>query len=251
MAKKPPRWYFSFRSPYSWLAYRDLLDRYPDVAAEIDWAPFWEPDAVSSAALTEAGGSFPYVPMSQDKHRYILQDMRRLASARGLKFRWPVDRDPHWEVAHLGYLAARAEGAGHAYIAEIYRSRWEHGADISSPDVVAEAAERAGLDGAHIAAAHRDPAICTEGRDALLSIYHDGVFGVPFFIHGYDKYWGVDRLPGFVDQVRRARGDAPAAERRPTDPAADASGDAPADPADDPTALSPAGADGGHAGGCG
>src|SRR6185312_16153352 len=24
------RWYFSFRSPYSWIAYRDLTTRYPD-----------------------------------------------------------------------------------------------------------------------------------------------------------------------------------------------------------------------------
>ena len=26
-----PRWYFSLRSPYSWLAYRELLDRRPEV----------------------------------------------------------------------------------------------------------------------------------------------------------------------------------------------------------------------------
>ena len=44
MARRRPRWYFSFRSPYSWLAYRDLISRYQDVAELIDWLPFWEPD---------------------------------------------------------------------------------------------------------------------------------------------------------------------------------------------------------------
>ncbi|WP_019819304.1 DsbA family protein, partial [Saccharomonospora saliphila] len=140
MPKKPPRWYFSFRSPYSWLAYRDLVDHHPDVAEAIEWRPFWEPDPEWSAVLAEAGGSFPYVPMSQAKHRYILQDVRRLAAERGLAMRWPVDRNPRWEVAHLGYLAARAEGAGAAYLAEVYRGRWERGEDISSPEVVAAAA---------------------------------------------------------------------------------------------------------------
>src|SRR4030095_2728769 len=41
---RQPVFYFSLRSPYSWLAYRDLLDRYPDVAERVRWEPFWEPD---------------------------------------------------------------------------------------------------------------------------------------------------------------------------------------------------------------
>lgn len=44
MARRRPRWYFSFRSPYSWMAYRDLMADHRDVAERIDWLPFWEPE---------------------------------------------------------------------------------------------------------------------------------------------------------------------------------------------------------------
>ncbi|MFD3697137.1 hypothetical protein ACFWUZ_13460 [Streptomyces sp. NPDC058646] len=37
--RRPPRFYFSLRSPYSWLAYRDLHERHPDVADVLEWRP--------------------------------------------------------------------------------------------------------------------------------------------------------------------------------------------------------------------
>lgn len=233
MPTKTPRWYFSFRSPYSWLAYRDLIDRYPDVADSIEWIPFWEPDSESASMLREAGGNFAYVPMSPEKHRYILQDLRRLAAEREINFRWPVDRDPHWEVAHLGYIVANREGRGRAYVDEVYRSRWELGEDISESEVVAAAAWRAGLDGQLVASAQHDPDVRAEGRDVLLRIDRDGVFGVPFFVSGHDKYWGVERLPSFAAVLRGQ-----VMQQAPVK-------------GDEPMFGPLAGADCGHAGGCG
>ncbi|GLZ32194.1 2-hydroxychromene-2-carboxylate isomerase [Lentzea sp. NBRC 105346] len=235
MAKKPPRWYFSFRSPYSWLAYRDLMDTYPDVANRIDWRPFWEPDPLMRKRLGSAGGVFPYVAMSREKHYYILQDVRRLAAERGLSFTWPVDREPHWEVAHLGYLVAEERGYGRDYIAEVYRARWERGLDISDPETIASIATDLGLEPHGLADAWERPAIRERGVAALLDVSSDGVFGVPFFARGFDKFWGLDRLPGFVAALRDA-------EARPLVSAGAESAHAPA--------LASVG-DFGHAGGCG
>lgn len=205
MAKKPPRWYFSFRSPYSWLAYRDLMDTYPDIADRVEWRPFWEPDPLMRKRLAAAGGVFPYVPMSREKHYYILQDMRRLAAERGLSFTWPVDREPHWEVAHLGYLVAEERGFGRDYIAEVYRARWERGLDISDPGTIASIAGDLGMDPRGLADAWERPVIRERGVAALLDVSSDGVFGVPFFARGFDKFWGLDRLPGFVAALRDAQ----------------------------------------------
>ncbi|MEU8961409.1 2-hydroxychromene-2-carboxylate isomerase [Streptomyces sp. NPDC048491] len=196
--RRRPRFYFSLRSPYSWLAYRDLLDGYPRLATALEWVPFFEPDEVSRKLLAEAGGSFPYTPMSPEKHRYILQDVRRLAAERGLSFGWPVDREPVWEVPHLGYLAAARHGKGREYVALIARARWELGQDICDHSVIAALGPQLGIDGAELAAASHDPELRAEGIRVMLEIQRDGVFGVPFFIDHYDKYWGVDRLPAFV-----------------------------------------------------
>ena len=231
MARKPPRWYFSFRSPYSWLAYRELVDRHPDIADTLEWRPFWEPEPALAERLAAAGGEFPYVPMSREKHRYILQDVRRLTAERGLSFAWPVDRAPRWEVAHLGYLVAAERGLGREYIAEVYRARWELGLDISDPLTITTIAAELDTDPRGVADAADDPAVRERGLAALLDVSKDGVFGVPFFAKGFDKFWGLDRLPAFVTALR---GDAPA-------PA----------PQDAHTPALAATGDFGHAGGCG
>jgi 2-hydroxychromene-2-carboxylate isomerase len=229
--------YFSFRSPYSWLAYRDLLTQYPDVARAAEWRPFWEPDEESLRLLTEAAGAFPYVDMSRAKALYILEDVRRLAARRGLTIVWPVDRKPCWEVSHLAYLVADRLGTGPQFIAAVYRARWEQGRDISDPTTIAAIATGLGLDPRALSTAGDDPRVRREGLLALQAIDADGVFGVPFFIRGRDRYWGVDRLPDFVAAVRATR---PTAE--PENPHVQT------EPARLGTVRS---ADLGHAGGCG
>ncbi|MFJ9178082.1 2-hydroxychromene-2-carboxylate isomerase [Streptomyces sp. NPDC102360] len=237
--RRPPRFYFSLRSPYSWLAYRELLDRHPDTAAALEWVPFFEPDELSAKLLAEAGGSFPYTPMSAAKHRYILQDVRRLAAERGLDFSWPVDREPVWEVPHLGYLAAERRGRGAAFIALAARARWELGLDICDRSVIAGFGPELGLDGAELAAAADDSGLREEGVRVLLDIERDGVFGVPFFVDHYDKYWGVDRLPAFVAALA---GTARAAGGGPSENAGTHTV---------PVTAPARSVDDGHAGGCG
>ncbi|GGW69191.1 2-hydroxychromene-2-carboxylate isomerase [Streptomyces xantholiticus] len=202
MARRGPRWYFSFRSPYSWMAYRDLTGSHPDVAERIEWLPFWEPDESAQDHLERNDIALPYVAMSKEKHLYILQDVRRLARARGLEMVWPVDPAPRWEVSHLAYLAADELGAGREFIDETYRARWELGEDISEPETMGRIGKTLGLDPLVLAGAHQDPQIRERGLAALGSLHRDGVFGVPFFISGFDKFWGVDRLPDFVGTVR-------------------------------------------------
>jgi 2-hydroxychromene-2-carboxylate isomerase len=197
-----PRFYFSLRSPYSWLAYHDLLRTYPDVAEAIEWAPFWEPDPRNEQALAERGEQFPYAAMSRAKHFYILQDVARLAAARGLELTWPVDREPVWEVPHLAYLVALRAGLGGEYIAAAYRARWEQGRDICSPSTVAEIGAELGLNPAEVAGASEDPELRARGVELLLDVCKDGAFGVPFFVHRFTRFWGVDRLPDFVAHVR-------------------------------------------------
>ncbi|OEU87003.1 isomerase [Streptomyces abyssalis] len=230
-----PRVYFSLRSPYSWLACAELTSRYPDVARASEWRPFWEPDAQSRRMLTEAGGDFPYVAMSRAKHLYVLQDVRRLAKERGLTVSWPLDRDPCWEVPHLAYLLARDEGRGGDFIEAASRTRWAEGGDICDPSVVAGLAAGLTLPQERLAKAASDPGVRERGVAALLDVHKDGVFGVPFFVHGFEKFWGLDRLAAFAASVRGERaGD----EHH----AAPASG-GPVMPAE--------ASDQGHAGGCG
>ncbi|MFG3052737.1 2-hydroxychromene-2-carboxylate isomerase [Kitasatospora sp. NPDC048239] len=230
-----PRFYFSLRSPYSWLAYRELVDEHPRLAAELEWRPFFEPDGESERRLTALGGVFPYAAMTRAKHLYILQDVARLAERRGLALRWPVDRAPVWEVPHLAYLVARREGRGAEFVAAAYRTRWEEGRDICDRVVVADLGAGLGLDPAELAGAADDPGLREQGARLLLDVCRDGVFGVPFFVHGFSRFWGLDRLPDFAAHLRERR----APEQVLPQPAGAVVG------------LGPRSVDDGHAGGCG
>ncbi|RDI17655.1 2-hydroxychromene-2-carboxylate isomerase [Rhodococcus sp. AG1013] len=223
-----PRFYFSLRSPYSWLALEDLISRYRTLAETATWLPYWDPDGSMLAELEQAGGGYCYTPMSREKHFYILQDVRRSAAARGLAVTWPVDRSPWWEVPHLACLAADRHGRLPDLALALTRARWRQGRDICDPDTVAEVAAEIGLDGPAMAQAVSDPEVRTAAVETMLTAYRDGVFGVPFFVRGVNRFWGMDRLDAFASQT----------------------GVPPADPADYAPPI-PVGADMGHAGGCG
>jgi 2-hydroxychromene-2-carboxylate isomerase len=237
-SRRRPRWYFSLRSPYSWFAYRDLMSTHPEVLDAIEWLPFWEPDEETTRLLADEGVTLPIVAMSRAKNFYILQDTRRLGTERGLTdITWPIDRNPCWEVSHLAWIAAEDEGRGKDFVAAAHRARWQEGKNISEPEVIAAIATDLGLDAERLSTAHQDPELRKRGAAYLAESAHDGLFGVPFFINGRDKFWGVDRIAPFVRSLQDSG--------QPAKPAVEAP-----DPATHADLLA-AGGDQGHAGGCG
>lgn len=237
-----PTIYFNLRSPYSWLALEDLAARYPQLVGALQWRPYWDPDEESIAALKQAGGKFAYTQMSREKHFYILQDVKRLAGDRGLAATWPLDRDPCWEVPHLACLAAESSGKMPALAYALSRARWMHGKNICDRDTVAAVVDSLGLNGPELAGAEADPAIRESGTRMLLAAHRDGVFGVPFFVSGRARYWGVERLEAFVSEVGS----------RGTDEGCRGTTDIETSHPDcGPVLLSASSSDAGHAGGCG
>jgi 2-hydroxychromene-2-carboxylate isomerase len=198
MSTQRARFYFSFRSPYSWLAAQDIDEQAAGAHGDIAYVPFWEPDEITLNALRARGGEFLYTPMSRAKHLYILQDIKRLAAGRDRHVTWPVDVSPWWDLPHLAYLVARRNGYGEEFMRATYRARWEQGRDICSRNTIAEIAFEIGLPPAMLASAPEDASIREEGVDALFQCYREGVFGVPFFTCRREKFWGIDRVDGFI-----------------------------------------------------
>jgi 2-hydroxychromene-2-carboxylate isomerase len=241
MKSDRPRFYFSFRSPYSWIGARLLQERVDHTRTPVEYIPYWDPDERTQSLLKARGAGFIYTPMPRQKHLYLLQDIKRLASQLGYTLAWPVDRHPWWELPHLGYLVARRQGRERPYLNAVYRARWERGIDICVPENIGLAAADAGIDADAVVRAPADAAIREEGAVALQRAWRDGVFGIPFYINGVDKFWGIDRFDSFVSSLFRESSDG----RRQPQP--------------DPEAAAPAATaqvdtepyDTGHPGGCG
>jgi 2-hydroxychromene-2-carboxylate isomerase len=148
-----------------------------------------------------------------------------------------VDREPWWEPAHLAWFAAERRGAGRAWVERVSRARWLEGRDICDPATVRELADDLGLDPDEMAGAVDDPQVRGQGVRALLDIQRDGVFGVPYFVHGSEPFWGLDRFAEFAASFP---------DTAPAPPG-------PSVPADEELAAVGAGrtTDMSHAGGCG
>jgi 2-hydroxychromene-2-carboxylate isomerase len=140
--------------------------------------------------------------MSDAKHRYILNDIRRLTKKYGLDIKWPVDKEPWWELSHLGYLKAQQLGCGNAFFWQTYCARWQKGLDISQPLVISKLCRDAGIRKSivdKILEAPQDPQIRELGVSILYRIYREDIFGVPMFTKKRMQFWGLDRLNDFLE----------------------------------------------------
>ncbi|MEO1730682.1 MAG: DsbA family protein [Pseudomonadota bacterium] len=194
--------YFSYRSPYSYLAigrYRAMTEEYNvDIALRIVW-----PIAVRDPDLLFTGN--PKAP------RYIVKDSMRAGEYLGIPIRWPRP-DPVIQAADAGEIAkeqplirrvcrigqaAVRRGKGMAFADEVSKvifsgeiDNWHEG------DHLAGAAARAGLDLAELDAEALSDA---EGLDAEIAANQDaldasGHWGVPTLVFEGEPFFGQDRV---------------------------------------------------------
>lgn len=194
--------YFSFRSPYSYMAigrYRKMAEEYDlDINLRVVW-----PIAIRDPDILFTGN--PAAP------RYIMLDSFRTAQMLGMPFRWPrpdpvVQNLTTREIAkeqplirricRMGQAASR-RGKGLEFADEVSRiifsgevDDWHEG------DHLADAAQRAGLNLAELEAeaeGHADAldAEIAANQDALEAAGH---WGVPTLVFEGEPFFGQDRI---------------------------------------------------------
>lgn len=194
--------YWSFRSPYSYIATPRLLALRESHGVALDWR-FVHPAAIRNPARFDR--------MTRIERDYFLLDSAREAARRGLPFRRPrpdpIDQDPETlaiaaeqplarRLGRLGIAAARA-GRGPEFALEVGRLLWDGATDDwHEGDHLARAAARAGLDPAALEAAVADD---PEAHEAALdandkALRAAGHWGVPVIVHGGEPFFGQDRI---------------------------------------------------------
>ena len=194
--------YFSFRSPYSYLAigrYRAMVEEYDlDISLRTVW-----PIAIRDPDILFTGN--PAAP------RYILMDSFRVAQMLEIPFRWPrpdpvvqdietreiSENQPYiYRIVRLGQAASRrGRGLEFAYEASklIFSGEVQ---DWHEGDHLAGAAKRAGLDFAELEAEVKNDA---EKLDAEIAANQDaleaaGHWGVPTLVFDGEPFFGQDRI---------------------------------------------------------
>lgn len=194
--------FFSFRSPYSYLA----IGRYRAMATEHDVEITLRtvlPIAIRDPDILFTGN--PAAP------RYIVMDSMRSAAFLGLPIAWPrpdpvvqnlmtreiAVEQPHiHRICRLGQAATR-RGKGLAFAAEVAPLIWSGEIDgWDKGDHLARAAERAGLDFVEL---ETEAATDAETLDAEIAanqaaLEEAGHWGVPTLVFEGEPFFGQDRV---------------------------------------------------------
>jgi 2-hydroxychromene-2-carboxylate isomerase len=204
--------YFSFASPYSWRAASLLRGE-----SGLQWIPFWSPEGGNIRRQIEGrAAAVVYTPMPFQKVLYALRETRRCAAREGRRMALPRDRNAGWDLPHLAFLAARRAGLGEAFLRRAYQARWEDGRDITRVGQLSTLFEAIGLDSRVLTSLTEDSDVCEEAAEGLCRAYRHGVFGVPYFVHRQESYWGIDRMSEFLSD---AQGPCEESDLPPSEPA--------------------------------
>ena len=197
--------YWSFRSPYSYLITKRLVQLEKDFDVRCEVKPVY-PLAVRTPEFFAA----------QDPLwvRYLFLDIQREAAFLGLPIRWPrpdpvaIDpvtrtyprEQPHiHHLTHLG-VAAAEKGRGLAFLDEVSTLIWSGMTDNwHQGEHLAQAAERAGLDPVELwrvvdEEADRLNAVVEANQTAQREAGH---YGVPTIAFGGEPFFGQDRFDQF------------------------------------------------------
>lgn len=187
------RFYFSFRSPYAWLAFHMVPDALGALPVSVRRLPVFPPP------------TYPNDPTGVPaKLAYMMEhDVPRVARGLGLTLRQPASTDVAWMGPHAMWMYAEQQGHGQAFGEAVFAARFSEGKDLANSAVFAEAATRAGLAPDAVLAAADDEAMQTLVMQGMIGGVKEGLFGVPYFVYRGERFWGHDRISTLVGAIKR------------------------------------------------
>ncbi len=180
--------FFSFRSPYSYLAGPrafELADKH-DI------------DLVFRGVIPMAMRG-QKVPVAKRLH--TLRDVRREAARLGMPF--GRVHDPIGDGARRCLIVsehAADTGRVREFVLSASRGIWGEAIDVASDKGLRAVSERAGLDWNGCTSALQDPALEARVEANTARLLDLGHWGVPVFVLDGELYWGQDR----IEDVERA-----------------------------------------------
>jgi 2-hydroxychromene-2-carboxylate isomerase len=200
--------YYDYSCPYAYLASTQIEALCARTSATLEWRPM-----LLGGVFRALGG--PDTPvLAPAKARLNLLDMNRWADWWGVPFVMPPTHPNRTVLALRATLAA--DGQIPRAARALFHAYWGLGRDLSRPEVVREALDGAGLDGAALVQRAEDAAIKDALRARTDEAVARGVFGAPTLFVTVDgkteSFWGQDRLH-FVEKALGGALPAPAPDQ--------------------------------------
>lgn len=194
-------WY-DFASSYSYLTAVRIEAEAKRAGVEIVYRPFLlGPIFKSQGWTTSPFNLFPA------KGQYMVRDITRVTTARGLPFRMPEAFPANGLHAARIALAGESSGWIAPFTRAVFEAEFGAQRDIADPTVLASVLERIGVDAQAALARATTPEIKDRLRAQTETASTHGIFGAPTFIASDGElFWGDDRLDQAISwAVHKAR----------------------------------------------
>ena len=182
-------YFFATISPFTYLAGNRLEEIAAKTGATIRYMP------INAPALFPRSGGQVLAERHESRKAYRLQELRRWSKRLGQKLDlappyFPVNPAPS---SYAVITAAQIGGGDLAGLVQAFpRAVWAEGRNIADEDVVRDIVVKHGF----------DPKAIDRGMFSAAETYAAnleeavarGVFGVPFYLVGDERFWGQDRL---------------------------------------------------------
>ncbi len=181
--------YYSFQSPYSYLALEAIYDLQQNYDVELLWQPF---------SAKAAGQQVPPTPIIPEKLSYLFEDCARHAkeAAIPLKFpeNWPETEFDPGRVTR-GALVAQDMGILMEYNYKVFAKWWGEGENPNDEAFTTQLCEDLDIDLGEFLS----KVSSSDTRERVKGIYKRGkklnVFDTPTFVIGQERIVGADRVP--------------------------------------------------------
>jgi 2-hydroxychromene-2-carboxylate isomerase len=185
-------YYFSPQSPWAYLGHQRFVDMAKRQGVKIEMKPF---DLGKVFAIS---GGLPLAKRAPQRQAYRLTEMQRWSEHLAIPMHlqpsfFPVAADPAALMIIAAQLAHGTEAAL-TLTGVIMRALWAEQKNIADPDTLVGLAFDCELDGKQMLKSSETASVQAEYDRFTNEAIAANVFGVPWFSHEGENFWGQDRL---------------------------------------------------------
>ena len=192
--------YFDCSSPWTYLAFVEILSLSQRHELEIDWKPV----LVGGVFNTVNQDVYEYRKKPNPlKLKYSNEDLNLWAKIRGISISFPELFPVNSVKAMRGCLYAKKENQLVEFANNIFQAYWSRGVDISQEDLLLNIANDSGLDSQDFKKFINSQKAKDTLKDNTDELIKRGGFGSPTFFYNDYVFFGNDRLSLFEESFQR------------------------------------------------
>lgn len=187
--------FFDLSSPWTALAFNNIRSVIAETGAEIIWRP------ILVGGVFNAVNQAVYAAREQSDNRKLKHSWKILkdwAAWSGIPMNFPSAYHPLKSVHAMRACCALEEDQAvlENFVATAFATYFTDQENLDDPDILAEVADRAGLDGRALVARTQEQSVKDRLRANTEEVIARGGYGSPtIFVNGDDMYFGNDQLP--------------------------------------------------------